>query len=333
MVSPDEEVVADCLRRSCCRVPRFAGRRRLRLPSTMRGPARPAAPTGGRCPPRRSDRCGARTFGTFMAMIVSAACPPYTWSDAGRDEVALARLAVVRELVADGHRDGIRALRVVDRSVPVSAEGVRVRAAVEDIAREGESAVRACRRRRRRPAGMRGRDPRGEGRRSRSRRPATTSISRSVRSSDAQKASFAVLLRAAAACGDGNCRVDEMHPAVIPDHKDPVRLAGAGLEGHDVVRERDRARLRDAGAAKAQPRSQPPLRDPALAQRSRKRRRPLPPAPPLVLVCYAACSKASSGSAATASSARFLRGTKRAAIAPAPTSTAPTQSAGVSPST
>ena len=54
------------------------------------------------------------------------------------------------------------------------------------------------------------------------------------------------------------------------------------------------------------------------------------PAPPLFDVRYAACSKASSGSA---SAARSLLGTKRAAIAPAPTTAAPTQIAGVSPST
>ena len=168
--------------------------------------------------------------------------------DSRRDEVAFARLAVVRELVADGHRDGIRALRIVDRAVAVSAEGIRPRAAVEDIAREGESAVK-------RVVAVAAVQLGGEERARRLQVDVVVlvvggDVDLEERQIIRRTEGFVgVHLGAAAACRNRNSRVNEMHPVVASDHEDPVRLAGTGLEGHDVVRERDRAGPCDTGAA------------------------------------------------------------------------------------
>ncbi len=201
--------------------------------------------------------------------------------DPHRDEVALARLAVVGELVADRDRDGIRAIGVVDDSDPVTAEHVSSRAPVVDVSCESEPTQECV-------FSVVTVQLGGEVEPGRAEVDVVVQVSRHdidleeteiVRGT---KSFVRALLRAAATCRDCDCRVDETHPLLVSEHEDPVRLAGAGLERHDVVRERDGARVRNAGATERSADRNHRNEAPHRANVDEKRRRRLPPAPPLV---------------------------------------------------
>src|SRR4051812_19708569 len=164
--------------------------------------------------------------------------------DLARDEVSLANLAVVREVVSDGHGDGIRARVIIDQRRPL--QDVCARAAVEpavvDRAASGElvlarAAVHEGRAER---AGQNldvvvlvvGGDPEPE---------SSLFLDRCC-----TEAFVGGRSRAPRSRGQRRARVDHVDALRVGRDEDSVRLSGVGVvvEGRAVTGER--ARLRDA---------------------------------------------------------------------------------------